>query len=216
MAKALEDMSVFWDKLTPEERVQTMQLHSKDCDLSAVACGTHKESEPARAKCRHTAGVMFVCASDGTIVAFRECFGSESLSQRYLFVSWLKELYPELVVLVHDDACHLHKFAEARASSSDRARDIAPPWLRYICDGFHIAGHTGPWCLVTTHPKAPGNVELLVGVRTSVCEFTFTWLGRYKHATKHMSQFGFVWFMMEVVDAHNQFVAAGHTDNLRP
>ena len=212
---ALSDMSVFWGGLTPEEREQTLELHSKTFDLSAVICSTHKEGDILKAKCQRTAGVMCVCASDGTILAFRECFGTESLSQRYLFASAVKSLYPELRIMVHDDACHLHKFCANRAGDSAQARAIAPPELRYICDHFHIKGHTDPWCLVTTHPGIPGNAEELVGIRTSVCEFTFTWLSQYKHATKHMSQFGFQWFLLEVIDAHNQFVAQSRTDHLR-
>ena len=117
--------------------------------------------------------------------------------------------------MIHDDACHLHKFTEARKDDSAFAASIAPPAVRFICDVFHIAGHTDPWCLVTTHPKAPGNSALVEGVRTSVCEFTFTLLSQYKHATKHMSQFSFNLFLLEVMDAHNQFVVSGKIDHLR-
>ena len=52
------------------------------------------------------------------------------------------------------------------------------------------------------------------GIRTSVCEFTFTWLSRFRFQTKHMSEFGFKWFLLEMIDAHNTFVLKGHTDHL--
>eukprot|EP00973_Karenia_brevis_P031684 4371598-Karenia_brevis.AAC.1 len=77
----------------------------------------------------------------------RECFGSESLSQRYLFSSELKALYPDLQVIVHDDACHLHKYASARAQWSHHAATLSPPRLKYVCDRFHMTGHVDAWCL---------------------------------------------------------------------
>ena len=212
---AMKSFTPVWEALSPEERAETLRLHSADADLSAVECSTHKEGDDCKAKCKHTAGVMCACLSNGVIIAFQECFGSESLSQRYLFLATVKELYPDFSIMIHDDACHLHKFADARKGESSFAAEIAPPQMRFICDVFHIAGHTDPWCLVTTHPKAEGNEALVAGVRTSVCEFTFTWLSQYKHASKHMSQYSFSWFMMEMMDAHNQFVASGHIDHLR-
>lgn len=213
--RALSDLAPMWDSLSPDERVETMRLHSAEADLNAVGCSTHKEGEDCKSKCKHTAGVMCACLSSGVIIAVQECFGAESLSQRYLFLAALKERYPELTVIVHDDACHLHKFTDARKADSDLAAKIAPPLMRFICDWFHIKGHTDPWCLVTTHPKIAANAELVAGIRTSVCEFTFTWLSQYKHATKHMSEFTFRWFLLEVIDAHNDRVAAGRVDHLR-
>ena len=41
-------------------------------------------------------------------------------------------------------------------------------------DKFHMAGHVDAWCRQTC--GLPANEALLEGVRTSVCEFTFTWL----------------------------------------
>ena len=83
-----------WEALSPEERVERMRLHSAEADLSAVECSTHKEGDDCKAKCKHTAGVMCACLSNKVIIAFRECFGAESLSQRYLFLATVKELYP--------------------------------------------------------------------------------------------------------------------------
>ena len=50
--------------------------------------------------------------------------------------------------------------------------------------------------------------------RSSVCEFTFTWLSQYKHQTKHMSQFTFNFFLLEMIDAHNDRIRKGRTDHL--
>ena len=138
----------------------------------------------------------------------------ESLSQRYFFVSELKTLYPELRLIVHNDACHLHKFSAARQSHSLQAASIAPPAMKYAVDGFHATGHTDGWCLANCHPKNPDLVEELHDFRSSVCEFTFTWLSRYKHQTKHMSAFSFKFFLLEMIDAHNMRVRTGKTDHL--
>lgn len=120
------------------------------------------------------------------------------MSQRYLFVSGLVDLYPEIVAIVHDDACHLHKFCASRAACSERALRLAPPQIRYICDLFHMLGHTDGWCKVNCNPYAPHLEPFLDGVRTSVCEFTFTWFSQYKHQSKHMSEFGFKFFAQEM------------------
>ena len=120
----------------------------------------------------------------------------------------------ELEIVVHDDACHLHKFGEARATSSTHAAAISPPAVRYACDGFHMTGHTDAWCLANCHPQSPPIAERMDGIRTSVCEFTFTWLSQYKHQTKHMSDGTFKWFLLEMIESHNEFVAKGSTAHL--
>jgi hypothetical protein len=163
-------------------------------DLDAVACNTHKESPALLRTNGKTAGMMCACLSTGLIVCVAELFGSESLSQRYLFLSKLRHLYPELKLVVHDDACHLHKFSEVRAGECHYASLLAPPLMRFVCDEFHMVGHTDAWCLAHCNPKAPDVRPSLEGIRTSVCEFTFTWLSQYKYQTKHMSQFGFLFF----------------------
>ncbi len=214
LRKAMEDLGAFWEALTPAEREQTMRLHSQTEDLHAVSCGTHKESEQERVFHAQTAGFLCACLSSGTVVMCREIYGSESLSQRYFFVAELKARYPEANLIVHDDGCHLHKFAETRATASAHAAAIAPPAMLYALDGFHCSGHIDPWCRVTCHPEAPMFKERLTGFRSSVCEFTFTWLAAFKHATKHMSEFGFKFFVLEMIDMHNDFVARGVTEHL--
>jgi len=212
--RAMADISSMWEALTPEEREETLALHSADADLTAVACGTHKEGSKEKTLHAQTAGILCGCLSDGTVVRMREIFGAESLSQRYFFTSDLKASIPELSVIVHDDACHLHKFAEARASESAQAGSICPGCVRYVCDVFHMTGHTDAWCLAHCHPEAPDVRDLMQGVRTSVCEFTFTWLSQYKHQSKHMNEFSFQFFLLEMLDTHNEFVARGCTEHL--
>lgn len=191
-----------------------LPLLALDTDLGSVACRTHKEDAPQQRLLARTAGVLCACLSSGIIVMVREIYGCESLSQRYLFISALVENYPEAEVIVHDDACHLHKFAQARASSSERAQRIAPPSLRYACDSFHMAGHKDAWCRANCDPRSGHFASILAGIRTSVCEFTFAWLSGYKSQTKHMSEWSFRFFLQEVVQFHNEsiFLACNGAD----
>ena len=94
-------------------------------DLSAVACVTHKEHEPLQLA--KSAGVLCVCLSSGLIVLLREIFGCESLSQRYFALSEAKCLLPEAVLCVHDDACHLLKYAERRKQDCDVQNALHAP-----------------------------------------------------------------------------------------
>ena len=212
--QAMSDITPLWDALSPRERQQTLALHAAAADLDAVACSTHKEGEREKLLHGRTAGVLVACMSNGLVVGFRECYGVESLSQRYLFVSELRSRFPALDLIVHDDACHLHKYAEGRAADSVHAASLSPPKMLYACDGFHATGHTDQWCLATCHPKAPHLAAKLTGIRTSVCEFTFTWLSQYKHQAKHMSEHTFKHFIMEMIEAHNRQVLTGATSHL--
>ena len=155
--------------------------------------------------------MLCACTSSGLVVLMKEMHGCESLSQRYIFVSQLKAIFPQVLLIVHDDACHMHRFTEARRDWNEVAASIAPPDILYACDGFHMTGHTDEWCLAHCNPKAPHLEPMLQGIRTSVCEFTFTWFSQYKHQTKHMSKNGFKFFLRE---AHNQAILAGSTSHL--
>ena len=123
--------------------------------------------------------------------------------------------HPEILAIVHDDACHLHKFCEKRADSFAQAARLSPPQIRYICDAFHMAGHNDAWCRVHCSPYAVDLLPLVKDVRTSVCEFTFTWFSQYKYQTKHMNQHGMKFFLLEMCAAHNDCVFAGNTQHLR-
>ena len=111
-------------------------------------------------------------------------------------------------MVVHDDACHLHKFTAARAKASEEAARMAPPTIRYACDVFHMTGHVDAWCLTHCNPKAADLATALEGIRSSVCEFTFTWLSQYQRQTKHMSEYGFKFFLLEMIESHNEDIFA--------
>ncbi|CAK0904474.1 unnamed protein product [Prorocentrum cordatum] len=119
-------------------------------------------------------------------------------------------------------ACNTHKeddsqqakFTERRASDSPQAARLAPPAISYICDAFHMSGHTDAWCKANCNPAAPHLKTLVEGVRTSVCEFTFTWMSQYKHQTKHMSEWGLKFFLQEMCMAHNEALFKGSAPHL--
>lgn len=185
-------------------------LQSSDsADLTSVTCSTHKESNSAQRQLAKSAGMLCACLSEGVILHMQEIYGCESLSQRYFCVAALKALLPSLSTVVHDDACHLHKYTQRRATHSAAAADIAPPNVTYVCDKFHMAGHTDEWCKQTCDPALPANAARLHGIRTSVCEFTFTWLSKYKHQTKHMNEYGFHFFLLDMAWSHNEIIFQG-------
>ena len=209
-------LSDIWTEFTPEELQEILSERSTADDLGAVGCNTHKETEAMRQQCVRTAGLLCSCLSSGVITSMREVFGCESLSQRYLFVSSLVGRYPEIEAIVHDDACHMHKFCSARGSLSAAAARLAPPQIHYICDIFHMTGHIDAWCMVHCNPKAPHLSPYVENVRTSVCEFTFTWFSQCKHQSKHMSEWGFKFFLQEMCAAHNdnEAIFEGDTSHL--
>ena len=100
-------------------------------------------------------------------------------------------------------------FYIAHAQDSEAAAQIAPPEMKYVRDKFHMAGHTDAWCKETCDPALPANASLLQGIRTSVCEFTFTWLSKYKHQTKHMNKHGFQFFLLDMAWSHNEIILQG-------
>jgi len=92
---------------------------------------------------------------------------------------------------------------------SAAAAGIAPPKLTYVCGKLHMAGHTDAWCRKTCDPDLPEHASVLKGIRTSVCEFTFTWLSKYKHQTKHMNEYGFKFFLLDMAWSHNEIILQG-------
>lgn len=209
MQEAMASAAGQWETMSDSEKAEVLPKRSTDHDLAAVACNTHKETATDIAKLAKTAGVLCSCLSSGVVVAIREIFGCESLSQRYLFVADVVHLYPETKLIVHDDACHLHKFAERRSDLSLHAAAIAPPQMLYAGDPFHMVGHIDAWCLARCNPSAPHIAPTMAGIRSSVCEFTFTWLSAYKHQSKHMSQWGFKFFLQEMIRSHNNSIFEG-------
>ena len=94
--------------------------------------------------------------------------------------------------------------------ASAAAASIAPPAMSCAIDPFHMGNHTDAFCRETCHPELPHLAHRLEGIRTSVCEFTFTWLSAYRHKTKHMNRFGFLFFLQEMAWSHNDNIFGQH------
>ncbi|CAL1140069.1 unnamed protein product [Cladocopium goreaui] len=149
------------------EPVAELEQCSDPADLASVACSTHKESSTAQRQLAKSAGMLCVCLSEGLILHMQEIYGCESLSQRYFCIAAVKALLPTLTTVVHDDACHLHKYCARRAAHSQAAAQLSPPHMTFVCDKFHMAGHTDAWCKQTCDPELPSNSALLAGVSFS-------------------------------------------------
>ena len=104
----------------------------------------------------------------GVILDMVELFGAESLAQRYCCLARLRGTHPNLKLVIHDDACHLRKYADNRKDDSDVSRVLAHPEIRYVVDRFHARGHVDEWCIANCSPKAPGLGELVAG-KTQAC-----------------------------------------------
>ena len=88
-------------------------------EILDVQCQTHKqEPSSSKAKNNRAGGLLAACRSDGLIVHVQEYQGAEALSQRYTFLANCKSVYTDIRVIVHDDACHLRRFAENRSLNS--------------------------------------------------------------------------------------------------
>jgi hypothetical protein len=133
-------------------------------ELGELDCTTHKlgtkvREPPSRARYARSGGFLVACTPDGFVADATEFMGAESCSQRYIFLARLKELYPALRVLLHDDACHLRRFAAAREHCSEFARELAYPRMHFVLDRFHAPAHVDPWCKVRSagnHSRGPG------------------------------------------------------------
>eukprot|EP00435_Cladocopium_sp_Y103_P050535 s3479_g15.t1 len=95
-------------------------------------------------------------------------------------------------------------------SASAAAASIAPPAMSFAIDPSHMGNHTDAFCRETCHPELPHHAHQLEEIRTSVCEFTFTWLSAYRHQTKHMNCFGFLFFLQEMAWSHNDNIFGQH------
>ena len=132
-------------------------------------------------------GWFFAISASGCIGNLGECMGTESITLRYMFVAHCYEILLGLEFLVHDEACHLCRFALLRGGHSDMAKKRSK--LRYIIDPFDFKEHVWKRCLENCAPTLPASVN------ASVCEHRFSDLGHKRgdvNATE--TQFGrFSW-----------------------
>ena len=175
-------------------------------DLAAISCATHKECTKAYQKlvrAGRLGGWLFAVTSNGKLVHAKEFTGTESISQRYFFVAEMAAKISELHVIVHDDACHLHKFAGRNARRCALAQRLAFPHMKYIIDELHAVGHVDPWCRANCVPSLPANKAFLNGFKTSANETMNSVLGRHKFMFRMMKPLTRSFFMHEVVESRD-------------
>ena len=194
----------YWGKQGARAGHQACVSSSAGKDLAAVSCNTHKELKAARGRAARSAGWLFASTPDGFVVHLAEFVGAESLGQRYFFLADLLEAAPEIDIVIHDDACHLRKYAASRAGKSPLARRLAYPQVKYVIDRFHSKGHVDHWCKQHCMHTSPENEKALQGVNTSVCEQQFSKLGRYKFMVSKMGAAIGAFFLNEVVELRNK------------
>ena len=163
-------------------------------------CNTRKD-KLCQIKKYKTSGICAAVYNCGIIVGITELFGSESLSQVYMFLVWLtKEMdnFPKL--LAYDDACHLKRFVNnpVRSNKSDSAKLLAE--IRMVVDKMHFANHVDKWCRRNVNPYTD---DLFKDINTEACEQTFHFISKYKYATKHMSYAKYNVFMVYVCNMFN-------------
>ena len=198
-----QQLDEYW---ATQEAAGFLAAKTASSDLTATACKTHKENNRAYANLIRQGrlnGWLIATTSSGLIVHAKPFVGAESVSQRYFFLAELAAKLPQLYVVIHDDACHVRRFADKHAHRSDLGRRLAFPAVHYITDSFHASGHIDPWCLANCHPSAPGNAELVAGVKTSMCETVNSVVGRHKFMLRHMRGRTSAFFMHEVIDIRN-------------
>ena len=179
-----------------------MPLQTPRAQRESTSCSTHKEGKQ-RIKHSRRGGWLYACTSQGYILHLKEYVGAESLSQRYFFLAELVAQSPTMEVVIHDDACHLRKFVERRKNDSEAAARLAHPRIRYIVDRMHSKGHVDPWCLENCVAKAPGNEQYIADVNTSVCEQTFSRLGRHKFTIRWMDRLTSAMLLHEMAEVRN-------------
>ncbi len=190
-----------------------------------LTCTTCKETGAAKFHER-TAGIMIAAFPSGIIADWTEIYGSESRVQRYMFIASVLSACPSLRLIVHDDACHMAKYARHLnrfctpvgdagwwAVSSTPMR-VKMAELLWSLDRFHSSNHTDQWCHDNVNPELPELQRHLQGVNTSICESVFAWIRNYAGSLHNMSRWRFVFFISEMLETHNQRVAAGLTEHL--
>ena len=161
-----------------------------------LTCKTEKNTQMANK--HRTAGLCCAVYNCGIVVAVTELFGSESLTQVYLFLIWMWKtllLFPHL--LAYDDACQLKRFCNKRLGTV-AARFIAN--LIMVVDKLHFKNHIDKWCRQNVNPH---KVKEFNDLNTEACEQTFVFISKFKHATKHMSFGRYNLFHLTMCDIYN-------------
>ena len=203
-ASSVSEMQL-WDYWSRQEAAGFVHHDSLAQDLACLACRTHKESKGSReykrmVKRGRLGGVLLATTSSGLVLHLQGFVGSETLPIRYFFIGDLKSQIPELQAIIHDDSCHVYRYALKHAERSDLAKSVSE--MTFALDRFHSSGHTDPWC--REHCGIEKHKELLDGYNTSAAETANSTLSRYKCAVRCMGSRTRIFFLSEITDSRNR------------
>ena len=120
--------------------------------------------------------------------------------------------FPDLKVVVHDDACLLRLMAESQTARTAVARPLAS--MSYIVDENHASGHVGKGCSQACLPTLPPDTGLFRGIPTNMCEIRNSDLSPLSHTVHHMGRWMFQICVQEYIDTQYEDVAGGATRDL--
>ena len=95
-------------------------------------------------------------------------------------------VFPQILVVVHDDACHMRRYTTNSQDHEELQAQIAHPMVTYVLDRFDARGHLDAWCRATCCTTSPQMQDIVADAVTSICEITFAWLAKYKHMVRKM------------------------------
>ena len=196
----LRDVVHFQSKMAHAKRPGAA---GEDLDIAQaadfVSCRTVKMRRRVN---RRSGGWLVACAADGAVLDAVEFLGGESLTQRAAFVARLKERYPFIATVVHDDSCHLRRFMDHWCRSCPQ---LCFPAMHYVIDKFHAVTHCDAWCRANCAPSTPVNEARVAGVNSSACELLFSWFSLYRNSFRHMGQETAHFFVNEVLLMRNEW-----------
>lgn len=199
----------YWKKMDQEGA--SVPVQSSASDLQASSCKTHKEHGPWLKKlirAGRSNGFLFMVTPEGYCLHTKPFFGSESISQRHVFLGEASAAFAELETVVHDDACHLRKYSWKHRGRSELAARLAYPRTKYVLDRWHEGGHVDEWCRLNCKSDTEENKAILAGVNTSRAESWNSLMLRHKWLLRAMSRYTRAFFVHEVVDIRNAAMVA--------
>ena len=135
-----------------------------------------------------TGGVMVAVTGDAVVLDVQQFGGAEHLGCKSLFLARVKELYPQIVVCVHDDACHLRRFVQNQKFTTMIGQAVTYPNMTYVVDKYHHRFHKDEWCRHNTNPYLPEHISIMAGVNTSACELLNARMRHWKNTFKYLHQ----------------------------
>ena len=200
LSPMLRDVVHFQSKMAHAKR---RGAAGEDLDIAQaadfVSCRTVKMRRRVN---RRSGGWLVACAADGAVLDAVEFLGGESFTQRAAFVARLKERYPFIATVVHDDSCHLRRFMDHWCRSCPQ---LCFPAMHYVIDKFHAVTHCDAWCRANCAPSTPVNKARMAGVNSSACELLFSWFSLYRNSFRHMGQETAHFFVNEVLLMRNEW-----------